>query len=312
MLSLLTRHSSLLLMIAAICGFLFPSLSELIFPSLPYILFFLMLFTLLGMKQSRLIKLLVRKESWFYAFCHAGILSVISCSVSILTGAEANLTLAISAVAATGSLFATPAIARSVGLEPLKAMAMTITSTLLMPVVLYINLLMFSDNNFSLDIQGYLQRLTIFILGPMLISALCYRIIPHSLLHNVHSKLSQVTIILVLAFPFGLIGSFRTTFNHSLADGLFFLTLAVAICALFFIAGFFLYRHKGVNEALLAAITSANRNVLLTFTVAGSSLGPDYLVLMGALQLPTYCLPIVVKSLNRYLSQNKHTKPIQG
>jgi len=262
-----------------------------------------MLFTLLGMQQRLLIKLLAQPSIWLYAGFHSILLSLISSSFATLAGASASLTLAISAVAATGSLFATPAIARSVGLDPLKAMAMTIASTLLMPIVLYINLMLFQNDSVSLDMQSYIQRLVIFIFGPMLFSAICYHFIPHNLLHRVHSKLSQVTILLVLAFPFGLIGPFREVFTQSFSAGIFFLAIGLAICTFYFIAGYIVYFHHGIDEGLLAAITSANRNVLLTFTVAGSYLGPDFLVLMGAIQLPTYCLPMLVKWLNRYLSQ---------
>ncbi|UTV30060.1 hypothetical protein [Photobacterium atrarenae] len=303
MLSLLSKHSSSLLIFAAIMGFLFPSASAELFPFLPYVLFCLMLFTLIGMHQGMLIKLLAKAEIWLYALFHSIVLSVISCTIAFLLDASNSLLLAISAVAATGSLFATPAIARSVGLEPLKAMAMTIASTLLMPAVLYINLLLFQDDSVTLDLSSYIQRLLIFIFGPMLFSALCYRFVPHQVLHRIHGKLSQFTILLVLAFPFGLIGSFRETFDQSVSSGVFYLLTGLAICALYFIAGYFCYRRLGINDGLLAAITSANRNTLLTFTVAGSYLGPDFLILMAAMQLPTYCLPMLVKSLSRRLKK---------
>ncbi|WP_064608657.1 hypothetical protein [Photobacterium sp. J15] len=312
MISLLSKHSSTLLIVAAILGFLFPDTSFALFPVLPYILFFLMLFTLLGMPQALLVKQLFNREIWLYALFHSALLTLISCSVAMLLNASPELLLAIAGVAATGSLFATPAIARSVGLDALKAMAMTIASTLLMPIILCINLIVFQDEHFTLDMQSYLQRLVIFIFGPMLFSALCYRFIPHHLLHRVHGKLSQVTIILVLAFPFGLIGPFREVFNNSLTDGFFFLLIGLVICGLYFFAGYLCYRRAGLDQSLLAAVTSANRNVLLTFTVAGSYLGPDYLVLMGALQLPTYCLPLFVKNLYKFTGKMDDSQSINN
>ncbi|PSV44079.1 hypothetical protein [Photobacterium indicum] len=302
MLNFISKHSPIFLMLAAILGFAMPSASAVVFPFLPYILFFLMLFTLIGMKQNELIKMLGQFDIWLYASFHAIGLSVLACSIAGLFGASSSLLLAISAVAATGSLFATPAIARSVGLDALKAMAMTIASTLLMPAVLYVNLLLFQDNNVSLDMQSYIQRLIIFIAGPMLISALCYRFIPKDLLHRTHAKLSQVTIVLVLTFPFGLVGEFRVIFDQSIMLGLTYLLIGIALCALFFLIGFLCYRNKGLDDSLLSAITAANRNVLLTYTVAGAYLGPEYMALMGAIQLPTYSLPLIVKAISKYLS----------
>ncbi|OAN11508.1 hypothetical protein A3K86_21500 [Photobacterium jeanii] len=305
MLPFISKHSSLLLMLAAIIGFLFPTASQAFFPILPFILFFLMLFTLLGIKQAALLRQLATLKVWGYALFHAIGLSIISCTIAYLFGASQALLLAISAVSATGSLFATPAIARSIGLDTLNAMAMTIASTLLMPAILYVNLLLIEGNEFSLDMQSYFVRLTIFIAGPMLLSALCHRYVNPDYLHRVHTKLAQFTILLVFAFPFGLVGEFREMFNISALVGLQYLAMGIAICTLFFIAGYFCYRSTGIDNALLAAITAANRNVLLTFTVAGSYLGPEYLALMGAIQLPTYTLPLIVKFIAPRLHQGR-------
>ncbi|MGF1723581.1 hypothetical protein L4D12_02545 [Photobacterium nomapromontoriensis] len=301
MLAFLSRHSSILLILAAISGFLTPQASTAIFPYLPYILFFLMLFTLLGIQQKTLIRLLCKKRIWRYGLFHTLMMTVLSCGLGYLLGASGDLLLAISGIAATGSLFATPAIARSVGLDVLEAMAMTITSTLLMPICLYINLMIFQEGSFTLDLDLYLQRLLIFIVCPMLFSAFVYHYTPHDLLQHIHSKISQITIVLVFAFPFGLISPFRTLFNDSLEKALTYLLIATTICVLYFLAGFISFRKQGSNAALLVAITSANRNVLLTFTVAGSALGPDFVLLLGALQLPSYALPILVRFLNRHL-----------
>ncbi|MDO6499116.1 hypothetical protein [Photobacterium sanguinicancri] len=304
MLSFVSKHSSLLLMLAAVLGFLIPNASKALFPYLPLILFFLMLFTLLGIKQNVLIKKLAERQVWGYAIFHAIGLSLISCSVAALLGVNSALLVAISAVTATGSLFATPAIARSIGLDALEAMAMTIATTLLMPAVLYFNLMIFQDEAFTLDMKSYFVRLVIFIAGPMLISALCHHLVPKETLHRIHGKLSQFTILLVFSFPFGLIGEFRDMFDLSLWLGMQYLLIGITLCALFFIAGYICYHRQGVDKALVAAITAANRNVLLTFTVASSYLGPEYLAIMGAIQFPTFCLPLFVK----YISPRLHKR----
>lgn len=260
-----------------------------------------MLFTLIGMKQSELIRLLFQFKVWIYAFYHAVLLSLLTAVVAYLLGASQTLILAISAVAATGSLFATPAIARSVGLDVMTAMAMTIATTLLMPLVLYINLVVFQQDEFQLDLFSYFQRLIVFIFGPMLLSALSHRYIPNQILKRTHSKIAQVTILLVPAFPLGLVAEFRALFDHSWLQGLLYFGYGVTICLVFFITGFLLFMRCNVPDGMLAGITSANRNVLLTFTVAGSALGPDYLPLIGALQLPIYTMPLFVKWLGKSL-----------
>ena len=307
MLSFLARHSSVLLILAVLLGFLWPEASHAVFPTLPYVLFFLMLFTLVGIEQTSLLKALKQKQCWLYTLLHSLGMTIIAASVATALDASESLLIAIVAVTATGSLFATPAIARSVGLDALSAMAMTIATTLMMPLVLYVNLLVFQNDGFALDMASYSLRLIIFIVCPMAFSALVYRLVPRQTLARIHGKLSHITIILVFAFPFGLIGPFRDIFDAGPSLSGQYLAIATSLCFLFFTVSAICYYRHGKDTALLAAITSTNRNVLLTFTVAGSYLGPDFLILLGALQLPTYALPLFVRWLNNTITTREYS-----
>ncbi|WP_325894563.1 hypothetical protein [Grimontia sp. NTOU-MAR1] len=295
MLVFLSKHSSILLIAAAFIGFAFPKLSTLALPFLPYVLFTLMLFTLMGMNQKALVKAIFDSGAWVYAFVHCGVTTVIVTLMGIAFDASTELLIAATAVCATGTLFATPAIVRSVGFEPLKAMAFTITSTLMMPIALYINLAILSSDEFSLDLQDYCLRLFVFIFGPMVFSYAVHKLVPGERLARIHGKLAQFTIILVFSFPFGLTGQYRWLWDSDRPFAITMLFIAFAICILFFAIGLVLYWHKGRSEAYVAAITSGNRNVLLTYSVAGAFLGPLYLPLVGALQLPIYMQPVLVK-----------------
>nr|WP_078754342.1 hypothetical protein [Enterovibrio nigricans] len=254
-----------------------------------------MLFTLIGIDQKSLVKSLVKSHAWRYALIHAGLTTVIISGIALFFDASASLLLALVAVSATGSLFATPAIVRSVGFDPLSAMAFTIASTLMMPVVLFINLSLFSGDSFSLDMQEYFVRLVIFIFGPMLLSYLIRKYAPQEQLSRIHGKIAQFTIVLVFSFPFGLSGQYRWLWEEDRSLAVITLAIAFAICISFFLIGLAVFWRQGKEAAFVAAITSGNRNVLLTYSVAGAFLGPLYLPLIGALQLPTYIQPFVVK-----------------
>ncbi|WP_198532309.1 hypothetical protein [Salinivibrio sp. AR647] len=295
MLAFLARHSAIFLFIAALIGFAFPAVSLALFPFLPYVLFALMLFTLLGIHQGLLVKALGQWQVWVYAFIHAVVLTLITCSIAWLLGASTGLLLAISGICATGSLFATPAIIRSLGMDALIAMAYTIASTLLMPVVLFVNLTIFSGDAFSLDLQSYVIRLAVFIFGPMAFAAIFHALVKPEKLKRIHGKLAQFTIVLVFSFPLGLVGPFGETWQNDQAYALELLAISVAICMLFFTIAFGLYRRQGQAASMIAAVTAVNRNVLLTYTVAGVALGPVFLPLIGAIQLPIYLQPLLVR-----------------
>ncbi|WP_191600619.1 hypothetical protein [Marinomonas algicola] len=297
MLSFVIKHSLVFMFVAAIAGFLMPQYSLSFFPFLPYVLFSLMVLTLLSMKPSALLRMLVKPLVWQYACYHSFGLMALCIGASLLLGATDELVLAIGAVAATGSLFATPAIIRVLGFDVLMAMAMTIASTLLLPIAIYLLLCVTHSDGMALDIQSYCLRLVIFIFGPMLLSFLLHRFVRPEKVSRFLLTVSPYTVLLVFAFPFGLIGEFRLMWDRSPMLAYQYLAIATMLCGCFFISGFFLYRVKGVELAFVAAVASGNRNVLLTYTIAGSLLGPAFLPLAGAIQAPTYLLPVMAKWL---------------
>lgn len=304
MLAFILRHSLLFMCMSAVAGFLLPSASQALFPFLPYVLFSLMLLTLLGMQQSTLIKQLLTWPVIFYALFHAFAMMIVCGVTAWLLGADESLLLAILAIAATSSLFATPAIVRAIGLDAMMAMAMTIATTLLLPVAIIVALQVMGSEALQLDMVAYVLRLSLFIFAPMLLSGLVQQLVAPAILERMLYKVSPYTIFLVFAFPFGLISGFRLLWDQdpSLAYGYF--AIAVALCGFFFGAALLCYLRQNASMALMAAITSGNRNVLLTYTIAGTLLGPAFLPLAGAMQLPTYVLPL----LTRWLAKKNSAK----
>lgn len=305
MLSFLVKHSLVGMFLCAILGFSFPDASNALFPFLPYVLFTLMMLTLVGMPMESLVKRLCQGGIWLYALLHSAFYMIIFAVTGLLIGVSDELLLAVLGVGATGSLFATPAIVRALGFDALEAMAMTIATTLLLPIALFIPIHFLPMSQGSLDFVSYGLRLVIFIVGPILISFTLHRVVPKEALQRALLKISPYTILLVFAFPFGLIGSYRVMFDQSVSEAMLYLLIAVVLVMLFFVVTFLFYRGLGIQEALTAAITSGNRNVLLTYSIAGALLGPAFLPLAGAMQVPTYILPVITRRLARYLESRK-------
>lgn len=301
MLQFFVRNSLPFMFVFAVLGFLFPSISLAFFPFLPIVLFTLMSLTLLGMKQNELMKRLGSKEIWFYTVLHSAVFMGVVSFIGWFLSFDSDLLLAVVAVAATGSLFATPAIVRALGFDSLQAMAMTIATTLVLPISIFITLIFFQTENVELDWSSYFVRLVVFIFGPMLFSFFTHRFFPEEALGRFLMKISPYTILLVFAFPFGLIGSFRILFDQDPLIALNYFLIATGLCCLFFALSYLFYRKQGKAIALSAAITSGNRNVLLTYSIAGVLLGPAFLPLAGALQIPTYLLPVFTRWLNTSL-----------
>lgn len=305
-LNFINKHSAYLLIAACLAGFAMPEASNALLPKLPVVLFFLMFFTLLGMNQPKLLKVLAWPMVWRYAVFHTLGMSILFVGTAFLLGLRGENLLALAGVTATGALFGTPAIVRSIGVAhrenetpaPMVAMALTIASTILMPVVLLVNLWLCASTAtgaIELDWALYGERLLIFIAGPMLLSFIVHSLFDEGTLHRVHAPLSKVTIVLLACFPFGLVGAFREYVNRDWSHGVLFLFGAVFVCFALFAFMLWWYRASPMALRVSAAVASGGRNVLLTHTVAGVFLGSAFLPLIGAMQLPVYALPLVVR-----------------
>lgn len=303
MLTLISRYSTQLLASCVLLGFALPTLANTLLPWLPAILFILMLLTIISLDIKTLLKDLAQRSVWLYAIWHTLGVTILVMSLLWFFQVNSRLYLAIAASCATGSLFASPAIVRSIGLDAQRCMAMTIASTLMMPGVLLLNGLIFSrfsaSEQLQLDMLEYSQRLAIFIILPVFISVLAHKLIKQSQIERALQTIRPITIVLVLFFPLGLMGAFRETYDLNPNQAWQYLAIAFAISGLLFVSSFLLYMKQGKQQALISAITATNRNVLLTYSITGSFLGMEFLIYMGALQLPIYLLPLLVRLLNR-------------
>ena len=297
MLNYISSKAPWLLIAFCFLGFLVPGISMHVFKILPFVLFFLMFFTLVGLDQKALLKSLVRPKGWLYAVIHTfGMISLCG-AVIMMFGLNQDHALAMLGVAATGSLFATPAIVRSIGLDSCSAMTYTITSTLLKPVALYATLWWAYNDHFELDMQAYLIKLIVYIVGPIALSFVIHAFVALSKIKKVHAELAKYNIMLVFLFPLGLMGDFRQLWDSNPEHALHLFMLAFVLCLSFFAAAYLIFKFTDRDGAMIAAITSGNRNVLLTYTIAGAYLGPLFLPLVGALQLPIYLQPLLIKRL---------------
>ncbi|MDO5090470.1 MAG: hypothetical protein Q4D61_02890 [Cardiobacteriaceae bacterium] len=299
MLTLIVRHSPILMIVFYALGFLLPDAAAWLLPHLPAILFFLMCFSLIGINQRQLLHTLLQPGIWRFAAGHVGLSCLLMFAIAWLIGIRGDLLIAIAAVGATAPLFATGALVQSVGLDPLPAMARTIAATLLMPLILWI--LLQSSGDAHLNLALYSQKLIIYIAGPIALSILLRATLPEPWLRRLYPRVAQYAVLLVFAFPFGLTTAFRHLYDREGTSGALHL---MAISALLCFAGFALaglaYRKHGKREAIAAAMVGGSRNVLLTLTITSPYLGDTFLALIGALQLPVFAVPIIAKSLIKH------------
>ena len=296
MMTWIVRHSPLLMFAFCVLGFLWPQGSTAMLPFLPLTLFLLMCFSLLGMNQRQLLRAVFSRAVWRDALLHGAAMGLLCGAVAWLCGARGEWLLAMTAVGVTSPLFASAAMAQTVGLPVLPVMARTIAATVLLPVYLLVLMLFSRKSGVELDWGAYMLKLLVYIAGPMLLAVALRSLLPQPWLTALYPRVAQWAVLLVFAFPFGLMAAFRGYVDSSgwlAALGVF--AVAVALCYGGGVLGFVLYRRAGEEVALMAALMGGSRNVLLTLAVAGSLLGTEFLVLIGALQLPMFATPVLAR-----------------
>lgn len=302
MLRFIARHSTLIMPLCAVVGFVFPDLSNAVLAYLPEVLFFLMFFTLLGIDQYALLKRIVTKYVWGFAVLQSAGMSLVLVLISYALGVRGDLLLAIAGLGATAPLFGSGALVNAVGFDAQLAMAKTIAATLVMPCTLLGVLWLLGDKDAHLDLATYIKRLVIYIIMPMVLAVAARRFIAPDVLSRYYPKVAQFNILLLLLFPLGLMAGFRETFDQNIWQALSLLALSSVLALFFYFSAYFIYRRFGYENTIVAAIVCGGRNVLLAYTITVPFMGAMFLPLLGAFQLPAFCLPMLGKYMVKRLS----------
>ena len=306
MLRFIARHSTLIMPLCAVVGFVFPDLSNAVLAYLPEVLFFLMFFTLLGIDQYALLKRIVTKYVWGFAVLQSAGMSLALVLISYALGVRGDLLLAIAGLGATAPLFGSGALVNAVGFDAQLAMAKTIAATLVMPCTFLGVLWLLGDKDAHLDLATYIKRLVIYIIMPMVLAVAARRFIAPDVLSRYYPKVAQFNILLLLLFPLGLMAGFRETFDQDIWQALSLLALSSVLALFFYFSAYFIYRRFGYENAIVAAIVCGGRNVLLAYTITVPFMGAMFLPLLGAFQLPAFCLPMLGKYMVKRHKQNAH------
>jgi len=303
LLRFIARHSTLIMPVCAIVGFVFPDLSNAVLVYLPQVLFFLMFFTLLGIDQYALLKRIATRYVWIFALFQSAGMSLVLTLIAYALGLRGDWLLAIAGLGATAPLFGSGALVNAVGFDAQLATAKTIAATLVMPCTLLGVLWFLGDNNAHLDIGLYIKRLFVYIVLPMVLAVGVRRFVSPAILLRYYPKIGQFNILLLMLFPLGLMAGFRSTFDHDPWQALLLLVLSSVLALVFYFTAYFIYRRFGDENAIVAALVCGGRNVLLAYTITVPFMGAVFLPLLGAFQLPAFCLPLLGKYMaKRHLS----------
>lgn len=291
------KNRARIMPLAACVGFLLPSVADRLLPILPQVLFLLMLLTLLQLNITALWVKMRKMTVWRYAlFCVVGC-ALLGVPVVYLLGARDEWLLVIAGVLVSAPLFGSGAIVSAIGFDAKDAMAKTIASTLIMPLPLLTVLYLLADGA-SLDFGVYATRLVVFIIAPIVLAIGLKKAFARAITRH-HAAIGTVNFFVLLAFPFGLVGSFRHLLDQNLMLGLKALGLGIILTIVPFLAAYFFYQKSPASIKMTHALLAGGGNMLLAYAISAPNLGNLFIPVVGAMQLPIFCLPILAKAMLR-------------
>lgn len=299
MLKNLAQNRARLMPWAACAGFLLPSVADILLPILPQVLFVLMLLTLLTLDVKAMSVRLKNLEVWRFACFHVGAITVLGTMLAYVLfyafGVRGQWLLMVAGVLASAPLFGSGAVVSAIGFDAKDAMAKTIAATLVMPIVLLGVLFCFADGA-SLDWGVYIRRLLGFIVAPIVLAFVLKKIAAKPIAHA-QAWISWVNFVVLLLFPFGLVGSFRHLIDHNLMLGMQVLLLGIVLTVVPFFFTYWVYRKHAMQTKITHALLAGGCNMLLAYAISTPHLGSLFIALTGAMQLPIFCLAMVAKRL---------------
>lgn len=292
--------SEAVLALSVVLGIAVPPLSGLLGPGLYPFVFFLMVFSLMGIPvrhalpdrvaSARLVKML----AW----------QLVALPIAaglwhrFMPGAGAGSALVL-ITACAGTIFGAPAFARVMRLDTTLTLQGVLAGTLLMPVVLPVLVGWFTSGNSEFDFGAYAWRLCIFIAIPLLIAA-TYQRRTDPERGYANSLWNTLTIAFLALFGIAVMDGIGARILAQPWQMLELFGLALGVHIAFFALSVVLFLGQGQRAALTAGLLSGYRNMALILAVGGDLLPPDFQVFVALWQIPMFVAPYIVRQATRW------------
>lgn len=284
---------------SVLLGIFVPALSQLFFPFIFIALFFVVVFSLCGLDRcpSDVIYPIdgftVRIVAWQLI-----VLPTILLLLSKVVHIPDSIGVAMLATITASSVFAGPALVGMLGLDRRQATRCMVISTVCMPISLLVfgRLMGIIPTNISMG--HYVGQINFFLIIPMII-ALVYWTFRDKLSANAEQKVSKGmnwgATLSLMVFCIGAMHSISSADGHQLVRVLSYGVVAILLAMTLFSITAMAFSYLGDDQALLAGMLSANRNVALSAAFLDQIVSTDLMVYVAVSQFPIFMFPLAVQ-----------------
>lgn len=301
-LSRLVPRGPTILALGVLVGLAFPALAELARPSMPVMIFIIVLGTLLRTDGQAVIAVLGRPALSLLL----PVIVMVACPVMIgliahRLGLGAELALALVLATAAPPSSGTAAVARMLGLDGTVPLAVTLLCMALAPIT--VPLLAGWFGGIGLSAFDLASRLALLVGGAEGV-ALLLRRFTAPLLRSHGGAVDRIVVAALLVFVVATMAGVRAQIEADGQSALFCLSLAFACNLGLQGAGAFLL-PGALAERLTVGLILGNRNVRLVWSALGAAASPRMALFFAATQLPIYLTPRLIDLLISYARTRK-------
>ncbi|MGE0310302.1 MAG: hypothetical protein AB7P21_01585 [Lautropia sp.] len=194
------------------------------------------------------------------------------------------------------------AFAMFVGVEGTLCVVGSILATLLLPFTLTpLVALLLPASGVSVEIVAFFLRVSVVVGAPFLVAWILRRTVGPARLARNDQVLAGLNVLLLVVFAIAVMdGVTAALFADPLRIG-GLLLLAWVATLLLHLAGYWLLRRTGVDEAISATLLSGNRNMGLMLAATAGTAGETFALYAGLAQIPMYFAPLLLGPMVRRL-----------
>jgi len=294
-----------LLVLAIVIGLVLPDVARFLRPLLYPSLFAIMVFTLIQIDISKIVKTLGRDTVRIVLLCgiQMVVLPVLLGLIFRTVSPDPMYAVPVILVTAAGAMFGTPSIAVLLGLPGRFTLFGVLVSTALLPLSLPLVWIAYSGEPLQMDVLTYGYRLILYIGVPAVLAWIYRRLIRagFNLPATESMKVGAVAGLVVFAIAIMDGVTDRFLIDPALVIGLTLLAFVLHF-GLFGLT-WLLSQSFGRRTGMEAALLSAFRNIGLIIAISGPYLPQDFFLFAGVWQIPMYLSPWLIHRFLRYSVQ---------
>ncbi|NNE22778.1 MAG: hypothetical protein HKN11_09225 [Rhizobiales bacterium] len=210
------------------------------------------------------------------------------------------------ATVTASSVFAGPTLVAILGLNRAQATRCMVFSTMAMPISLLVFGTLMGIVPWGLSIGHYVRQINFFLIIPMIIALVYWTFRPNfsAKTERTMSKgLDCACTLALMVFCIGAMASISNADGHQLVRVMSYGTVAVLLAVILFSVTAMVFSYLGPEQALLAGMLSANRNIALAAAFLDQIVTSDLMVYVAVSQFPIFMFPIVVQLGRRMRSR---------